>query len=84
MGGLSGAASYSIYLVHTIFVGFAARVIFKIPAAHACRIPPVSSRRHIAIVAGCAAYRFVETPLQRAVRRTRLRLRNVHIAQSRI
>jgi peptidoglycan/LPS O-acetylase OafA/YrhL len=78
-----GAASYSIYLVHTIIVGFAARIIFKIPVAHdlpniACLLAAA-----IAIAAGCVAYRFVENPLQRAVRQTRLRLGHVRVAASR-
>jgi peptidoglycan/LPS O-acetylase OafA/YrhL len=64
-----GAASYSIYLVHTLFIGFAARILFKIPLAH--DLPNLSTLLAVgvAIAAGCLAYRLVEWPLQNAVRR---------------
>jgi exopolysaccharide production protein ExoZ len=78
-----GAASYSIYLMHTIIVGLAARVIFKIQAAHDLPNIAFLLAAAIAIAAGCAAYQFVENPLQRAVRHTRLRLHNVRVAVSR-
>lgn len=63
-----GAASYSIYLVHTLFIGFAARFLFKIPLAH--DLPNLASllTAAIAVAAGCLAYQFVERPLQQAVR----------------
>jgi exopolysaccharide production protein ExoZ len=79
-----GAASYSIYLVHTIIVGFAARAIFKVQAAH--NLPDVAFLivAAFAILAGCAAYQFVEKPLQRAVRQRRLRLPNAPVTVSRI
>lgn len=66
-----GAASYSIYLVHTIFIGFAARFVFKLPLAH--DLPNLSTLVicAIAIACGCLAYQFVERPLQNAVRAIR-------------
>ena len=66
-----GAASYSIYLVHTIFIGWAARILFKIPQTH--DLPNLSTLVicSIAIASGCLAYQFVERPLQNAVRAAR-------------
>ena len=65
-----GAASYSIYLAHTLFIGFAARILFKLPLAQA--VPNLSTLlvAAIAIAAGCLAYQFVERPLQNLVRGT--------------
>ena len=63
-----GAASYSIYLVHTIFIGFAARFLFKLPPAHDAPNLATLLVSAIAVGAGCLAYQFVEKPLQNAVR----------------
>jgi peptidoglycan/LPS O-acetylase OafA/YrhL len=63
-----GAASYSIYLVHTIFVGFAARAIFKLPAMHELPNAAFTIAAGAGIAAGCLVYQFIERPLQKAVR----------------
>ena len=63
-----GAASYSIYLVHTIFIGFAARILFKLPVIQALPNAATLLVAAIAIAAGCLAYQWVEKPLQNAVR----------------
>lgn len=69
-----GAASYSLYLLHTIFIGFAARAVFNIPLAHDYPTLAFLTVFGITIAAGCAAYQFVECPLQNLIRHSRIKL----------
>jgi peptidoglycan/LPS O-acetylase OafA/YrhL len=64
-----GAASYSIYLFHTIAIGLFARAIFQsIPVS----VPSASifiGAVSVATLVGCVAYQTVEVPLQVQTRR---------------
>ncbi len=75
-----GAASYSIYLVHTIAIGFAARALFTIPAAHHADTVMFFVISALAIAAGCLAYQFIERPLQHTVRQSAMRWRGAPAA----
>jgi len=66
-----GAASYSIYLVHTIVIGFMARAVFHFPIARELPNLVFLGVGLMALVAGCAAYQFAEIPLQTAIRRSK-------------
>jgi peptidoglycan/LPS O-acetylase OafA/YrhL len=77
-----GAASYSIYLVHTIFVGFAARAIFKLPAMQDLPNLAFAIAAGTGIAAGCLVYQFIEKPLQKAVRHRPVWLGGLHAPAS--
>ena len=79
-----GAASYSIYLMHTIVVGFAARALFKIQMFHDLPNVAFFIAATAGIAAGCAAYQFIEKPLQKIVRHQPVRLGGAPVAVPRI
>ena len=63
-----GAASYSIYLIHTFLLGWGGKVIAKViaPGTAASSLYLVVAIG--AVAGGCALYQFVEKPLQNMVR----------------
>jgi peptidoglycan/LPS O-acetylase OafA/YrhL len=68
-----GAASYSIYLIHTFLLGWLGKAVFRVTAPGTA-----PSGFYLAIVigsvaGGCALYQFVERPLQAAFRRKTVR-----------
>jgi exopolysaccharide production protein ExoZ len=64
-----GAASYSIYLVHTLAIGFLAHGVFHFSAARESPNLVFFGVALLAIAIGCAAYQFIQVPLQAAIRR---------------
>jgi exopolysaccharide production protein ExoZ len=63
-----GAASYSIYLFHTIVIGLFAKALFR---SVSMPLPPAGvfiGAVCVAVLAGCVAYQTIEVPLQSQVR----------------
>lgn len=74
-----GAASYSIYLFHTLAIGWLARVFFLVPiSAHFPNIV-FAAISTAAIIAGCAMYFWLERRVQSAVRRTASRSKDRYV-----
>lgn len=67
-GSYLGAASYSIYLVHTLVIGWFARILFSVPGSHAAPVATAFLVLALSIGAGCAMHTYVEKPLQTTVR----------------
>jgi exopolysaccharide production protein ExoZ len=66
-----GAASYSIYLFHTIAIGFFAKVAFQILPIGIQSNGVFIATVLVATVVGCGAYQFVEVPLRTQTRKLR-------------
>ena len=64
-----GAASYSIYLVHTFLIGVVGKFASKIAAPGSAPNLIYVMIAMTAVMAGCTLYQFVERPLQAMVRR---------------
>lgn len=64
-----GAASYSIYLIHTFLLGWMGKLAAKIAAPDSAANLLYILAAVIAVAGGCALYQFVERPLQSAVRK---------------
>ena len=64
-----GAASYSIYLIHTFLLGWAGRLAANIVAPGSAPDLLYLICAIAAVMGGCALYQFVERPLQAMTRR---------------
>jgi exopolysaccharide production protein ExoZ len=69
LGNYLGAASYSVYLVHVIVLGLAARLLFHFRLAHDLPEATALLICLAALVAGCVLHSAVEMPLLKAIRR---------------
>ncbi len=67
-----GAASYSIYLIHTLPIGWLGKVAARLFPAHNHPDLVYVAISLGAVAVGCALYRFVEKPLQNAIRTIRV------------
>jgi exopolysaccharide production protein ExoZ len=68
LGSYLGAASYSIYLIHTIAIGFGAKAFFAIPLAHEVPITIALLDCLFAVIVGCALHSTIEKPLLNFIR----------------
>jgi peptidoglycan/LPS O-acetylase OafA/YrhL len=64
-----GAASYSIYLIHTFLLGWFGRAVSKVVAPGTASSVLYVAVAVGAVAGGCALYQFVERPLQDMIRR---------------